>query len=608
MWSRLLLSLFLWLSTNVAATTDYFVQHASWANSNESGNGFLLELVKENATLANNCLLLALYYPSTATLSSITETNAGTPNTWSVTPIGTATDSGNGVTVSLFTVFGANAGATAFTINFSAAVAGFSAKFWEIRNIATSSALDVTAVAQSITLSSAAVNVVNSGEITTATDGDLIFQIGWNSDNGPGSGGGSGHNNGLVLLTKQNPGFQFVDTDLNYGFFSQFWIQSKASGVNPGVATTQSAYPSTWESITIALKTGAFGTAPSATDQRIFGMMQTIINGNGTTNGNYVPVQCPTVGNQLVVCCDDPFSSIALAGVSGNISGPWNAISSSGADAQALYKTSALAGDTELLWFQVNDTAGHGYAFIVIYDTVNGGAFDTSQHNDSSTTFGPGNSTPTVSFTPITGAGRVYNVVGIPTGPAAGLTSPAAGSFLSPTYTGQTDTSGLTNGDMHSTYKFTSNAAQTWQFNNSVSTNGYDMLNVSFSLGPIITTPPTNQYAAPGQSVTFSVSATASSGSLSYQWYRIAPGNPPYSAGTAVAGATSSSYTFTPNFPADYGAMWYCAVTDSNATVNSGQPAQVIFQTEQLAKRSSVDYLPRDEGSFNNDLIVKRWF
>jgi len=585
------------------------VQHVKWGNSNESGNTFVLYLVKENATLASNCLLLALYYPSGATLSSIVETNAGTPNTWSTTPIATATDGGNLVTVSVFAVFGANAGATGFTVTFSAAVAGFSASFSEWYNVATSSATDVTPVTQSITLSSSAVNIINSGEITTVTNGDLILQYGWDSDNGPGGGGGSGFNNGLTLLSKQNTGFKFLQCDLNYGYFVQYWVQPISGGVNPGVATTQKAYPSTWESLTIALKSASAGTAPSTTAQRIFGMMQTFMNGAGTTSvGNVVPVQFPTVGNQFVACIDDPFSSISLSGISGAISGPWQVISSSGADAQALYKTSALAGDTEVLSFQINDPSAHGYLFCALYDTVNGGAFDTSQHNDSSTTFGPGNSTPTVSFTPITSSGRVYNVIGIPTGPAAGLTSPASGSFLSPTYTGQTDTSGLSNGDMHATYKFTSNSAQTWQFNNSVSTNGYDMLNVSFSLGPIITSPPQNQYAVPGQSVTFSVSATASAGSLSYQWYYLAPGLAPYSTGTLITGATSSSYTFTPNYPSDYGAMWYCAVTDSNGTVLSGMPAQVIWQTEQFSKKVPSGFLPEDKGNFNNDIIVKRWF
>ena len=38
--------------------------------------------------------------------------------------------------------------------------------------------------------------------------------------------------------------------------------------------------------------------------------------------------------------------------------------------------------------------------------------------------------------------------------------------------------------------------------------------------GPTITAQPTNQYAAVGGTATFSVSATASAGSLTYQWYK----------------------------------------------------------------------------------------
>jgi hypothetical protein len=76
--------------------------------------------------------------------------------------------------------------------------------------------------------------------------------------------------------------------------------------------------------------------------------------------------------------------------------------------------------------------------------------------------------------------------------------------------------------------------------------------------GPVINTQPTNQTAItpnPG-SATFTVSATASAGSLSYQWTK----------NGSNVGTNSSSYTPTGVTFADNLSSIQCAVTDSNGT------------------------------------------
>jgi len=114
---------------------------------------------------------------------------------------------------------------------------------------------------------------------------------------------------------------------------------------------------------------------------------------------------------------------------------------------------------------------------------------------------------------------------------------------------------------------------------------------------PIINTQPPRQGAAPGPSVTFSVSATASAGSLTYQWYRN---------GVSIGGATSSSYTFTPNFPADYGATFYVIVTDSNGSTQTNS-VSVIWYLPRIGR-----LLPAmlDDGNqdFKSELTLLRWF
>ncbi|MEF3308475.1 hypothetical protein PV433_06095, partial [Paenibacillus sp. GYB004] len=93
---------------------------------------------------------------------------------------------------------------------------------------------------------------------------------------------------------------------------------------------------------------------------------------------------------------------------------------------------------------------------------------------------------------------------------------------------------------------------------------------------PVITTQPQDQSVNEGGSVTLSVYATVSQGTLSYQWYR---NTSPVYGGFAVNGATSATLTKT---MAGVGDDYYYVVvtnTDSAATVN-----QISTVTSDLAK------------------------
>ena len=72
------------------------------------------------------------------------------------------------------------------------------------------------------------------------------------------------------------------------------------------------------------------------------------------------------------------------------------------------------------------------------------------------------------------------------------------------------------------------------------------------STAPQIVTPPANQTVTAGQSATFSVTATGKA-PLSYQWNKN---------GTAISGATSSSYTTPPTTAADNGDLFNVVVSD----------------------------------------------
>jgi hypothetical protein len=91
--------------------------------------------------------------------------------------------------------------------------------------------------------------------------------------------------------------------------------------------------------------------------------------------------------------------------------------------------------------------------------------------------------------------------------------------------------------------------------------------------GPTINTQPQNQVAKTGSTASFSVSATASAGTLSYQW-QLNTG----SGWSNVSGATSSSYT-TPTLTNSFDQYLYRVnVTDSNGTVSSDSAVLDVWE------------------------------
>ena len=114
-------------------------------------------------------------------------------------------------------------------------------------------------------------------------------------------------------------------------------------------------------------------------------------------------------------------------------------------------------------------------------------------------------------------------------------------------------------------------------------------------IGSSITSNPASLSITQGQTATFSVAA-AGDAPFSYQWYVIAPGA---STGTAIAGATSSSYT-TPAMSSS-GSKYYVTVTDTcgtlltstsaTLTVNAGNVPPTII-TQPVSQTVSIGSTP----------------
>jgi len=87
-----------------------------------------------------------------------------------------------------------------------------------------------------------------------------------------------------------------------------------------------------------------------------------------------------------------------------------------------------------------------------------------------------------------------------------------------------------------------------------------------------ITGQPTTVYVNAGASATFSVTATSAL-TLTYQWYVAAPGSSTF---TAIAGATSATYTIPSTTIAETGSVYYVDVTNGSTTAVTSSSASLF--------------------------------
>jgi hypothetical protein len=96
-------------------------------------------------------------------------------------------------------------------------------------------------------------------------------------------------------------------------------------------------------------------------------------------------------------------------------------------------------------------------------------------------------------------------------------------------------------------------------------------------VAPSITTQPANQTVTAGQTATFSVTATGTA-PLSYQWQKN---------GTAISGATSSTYTTPSTSTTDNGAQFVVAVSNSVGNVISSAATLTVTTPGQISSSAS---------------------
>jgi hypothetical protein len=111
-----------------------------------------------------------------------------------------------------------------------------------------------------------------------------------------------------------------------------------------------------------------------------------------------------------------------------------------------------------------------------------------------------------------------------------------------------------------STVAADTNAQFTVVVSNSVSSVTSSAAVLTVTVPPVISTQPASRAVALGQTAAFSVAATGNS-ALTYQWKKN---------GTAISGATASSYTTPATLSSDNGALFTVTITDTAGSVTSG--------------------------------------
>lgn len=186
-----------------------------------------------------------------------------------------------------------------------------------------------------------------------------------------------------------------------------------------------------------------------------------------------------------------------------------------------------------------SDTASTGSLAASATSLAFGNVTTASSSSQTLTLTNTGTATVTISQATITGAG--FSVVG-------GMTSISIAAGQNHAFQVQfaPQTAGTVTGSM----SVASDAANSPL---SVSLSGTGMTALS------ITTQPASQTVTTGQTATFMVAATGS-GTLTYQWKKN---------GTAISGATGSSYTTPATTTSDSGSSFGVVVTDTSGSVNS---------------------------------------
>jgi hypothetical protein len=237
--------------------------------------------------------------------------------------------------------------------------------------------------------------------------------------------------------------------------------------------------------------------------------------------------------------------------------------------ARAYYVENGAGGSNHVVTLTLDSSVGQTILLIELTGVETSGVLDGSSLSaDTSSPYVSGGVTTTVADTILVG-GLIGNAGITPSAHAISGATPSSGWTIH-TAAEETGGSSFWAGALASvTVASTSTYSSGFTEDNST---GAAVLLAAFKLAagaPTINAQPADAQAYNNDAAAFSVSATASAGSLSYQWQVSTDRCVSFSDVSGGSGATTASYTTASLLFADHETFYRCAVTDDNGTTNT---------------------------------------
>ena len=464
-------------SNTASATTSQFVTPprpalvqnlSTYTNRDgEAGNDFIVNL--PTPTLANNCLILALtnaYSPTRTILVSDDKSN-----TWTAGPH--VDFVANNETTTIFFALGVAGGSQKITIHFDASIYDVHATVSEWTNIATAAAANGSSGASDVA------SPVSAGSFTPgnndANGGNLIYQ---HAIAIPGVGA-LGNLTSTVSGVTAGAGFTLASANRQLASISQYTIQTTAAAINPTLTVTQGSGTDHFNTIAIAFKAAAAGTAP-ASGIRIQNMQHTFHPWPGSST-----VNLPSSGNLLALTAPVNTGQDAITSVRDSKGNAWTKVAGESLDSpQVWYAVNATPGSDLTISFNVANNTG---IIVIAWDIAGASTapFDKFTEATGAQAHAGDDITNAPLITPSTAHGLVIGLVNEYTGPPTSMIG--AGYVADHVYyAGETDSSLMDMGDgtAHIYNSDTSQLSFGWHQTSHPPTSGWFAIAVAFKSGP----------------------------------------------------------------------------------------------------------------------------